>query len=334
MDRAPNGNIKVLQTVLSANNGEFPGDDNHDPNPNQQDPGSHGTRVASVALGAAYGIAKHATLVSVKWHYNGVIDDQAEALRLVLHDIVTNNRQDRAVVLITIGDPGPSPANARDTFGSAAKSHYDIINELMNLGVPVVAPSGNDRSGDVRSSVDYWPPMWASPIYPLIVVGETDEKGIRPLESQAGIQVTTWAPGDGAICLSRDGSVEPGSGSSLGMHSNYTTNTNWMLTKYEAAAMVAGVVATFMSYDEEPWGAGLQGIARTKRIEQYFRSDDATGYKRIPNGERVVWNSADHGAHQSAELDPNGAPSTCSDADICLENPPLSAKTREYGIAV
>jgi hypothetical protein len=70
--------------------------------------------------------------------------------------------------------------------------------------------------------------------------------------------------------------------------------------------MVAGVVATFMAYDEEPWGTGLEGIERTKRIEQYFRSNDATGYKRVPIGERVLWNSADQAAHQSAVKDPNG----------------------------
>jgi hypothetical protein len=216
LDRNDDGSIKVIQTPLSRNNGEDPNVDENAPDPANNDPGSHGTRVASLALGARYGTAKHATLVSVKTRRNCIIDDQANALGLVYIDIVNNHRQDRAVVLLTIGDPGPSAPDARDRPGSAAQRHDRAIGALMSLGVPVIAPSGNDRDGNLRTNVDFWPSMWASPTYPLIVVGETDQDGFRMPRSQGGLQVTTSAPTENAICLNRDGTTEGGSGTSLG----------------------------------------------------------------------------------------------------------------------
>jgi hypothetical protein len=217
VDRNPDGSVKVIQTVRSWNSGERPEVDEHAPTDQPRDQGSHGTRVASLALGATYGIAKHATLVSVKSRViKGAVDDQSYALQLVLRDIIDNNRQNQAVVLSTIGDLGPSPRNAHETDYSAAWYHFGVFRELMKLGVPVITPSGNDRNGNSRAEIDFWPSMWASPEYPLIVVGETDHEGIRPPVSQAGPQVTTWAPGSGAICVARDGSVDASAGSSLG----------------------------------------------------------------------------------------------------------------------
>jgi hypothetical protein len=93
--------------------------------------------------------------------------------------------------------------------------------------------------------------------------------------------------------------------------------------------MVAGIVATFMAYDEEPWGNGFTGIERTKKIEQFLRSEPGSGYKRFPSGERVVWNGADQAAHDGAESDPNGASTPSKKAiSIVLTDTILQGKNR------
>jgi hypothetical protein len=213
VDKNPDGSIKVIQTAHSRLWQEAPGVDDDDDD-------SHGTSVASVALGARYGVAKHATLVSVKWHIeDGVIDDINDAFAKVYWDIKDNGRENQAVVLCAIGDPGPSPANAESEHGSSAKRQHSTIRSIMEQGVPVITTAGNDRDGKYRENVDFWPSIWGSPTYPLIVVGETNDEGFRPEQAQGGLRVSTWAPAYGAIRLKKNGDAMRGSGSSLGTYS-------------------------------------------------------------------------------------------------------------------
>lgn len=65
-----------------------------------------------------------------------------------------------------------------------------------------------------------------------------------------------------------------------------------------AAPQVAGLIATYMSYDQIPWDDSLGGLARVKAIRDYLVSD-ASSWERQP-GIRMIWNGAKKEDHESA----------------------------------
>jgi hypothetical protein len=179
-----------------------------------EDVKSHGTKIASLALGQFHGVAKGATLVSVK--YCGELADAIDALEKARQDISAKNRQMNSVVVFPVGDPPATDKNVVITTSAKALEAYWSIHRILEMGVPVVTPAGNDRR-DRRDTIDFWPSYWEDRTqYPLINVAETDNFGFRSETSQAGDQVTTWAPSWGAHVMTRDGNTEEDAGTSMG----------------------------------------------------------------------------------------------------------------------
>jgi hypothetical protein len=78
---------------------------------------------------------------------------------------------------------------------------------------------------------------------------------------------------------------------------------------------VAGLIATYMAYDQKPWDDNLQGLQRVKAITDYLLSD-ASSWERSP-GIRMIWNGAKEDDHRDA-----GNPSTNTPAPASPPPPP------------
>ena len=183
------------------------------------DPDSHGTLVASAALGLQFGIAKDATLVSVKWW--GDLPDSADGIKVAAKDIFDKGREGVSVVVYAGGDQDPSDPNEvldpdSDGWIPAATNAQDAIDSLLEAGVPFIVGAGNDREEEDREDVDFWPAHFSSDDYPIIVVGEVDTDRKRSETSQGGDLVTTWAMTDNIKLLHKDSQVLPVAGNSYG----------------------------------------------------------------------------------------------------------------------
>jgi hypothetical protein len=65
-----------------------------------------------------------------------------------------------------------------------------------------------------------------------------------------------------------------------------------------AAPQVAGLIATYLSYDTKPWDDNKQGVERVKAIRDYLVSDQSS-WERKP-GIRMIWNGAGENEHKGA----------------------------------
>lgn len=67
-----------------------------------------------------------------------------------------------------------------------------------------------------------------------------------------------------------------------------------------AAPQVAGLIATYLSYETKPWDDTKTGVERVKAIRDYLTSEKSSWVRDRddPNsGIRVIWNGADAAAH-------------------------------------
>jgi hypothetical protein len=183
------------------------------------DPDSHGTLVASAALGLQFGIAKDATLVSVKWW--GDLPESVDGIKAAAQDIFDKGRESVSVVVYANGDKDPSDPNEvldpeSDGWKPEAANAQKALDSLLEAGVPFIVGAGNDRGVDGRDNVDFWPAHFSSDNYPIIVVGEVDIDRKRSETSQGGDRVTTWAMTENTQLLHADDSVEAETGTSYG----------------------------------------------------------------------------------------------------------------------
>ncbi|KAH7131789.1 peptidase S8/S53 domain-containing protein [Dendryphion nanum] len=266
----------------------------------------HGTPVASIALGKKYGVAKAATLASVK-----IIDSVSilEGLELILDDVQDNpDPASKSVVLMSMvfrEEKFDSPEEARKSDTGAAVT--ERFGDLMDVGVPVVVSSGNYALlGSPR--IDNIPPILEGPDLPLIVVGAATYEGERAAFSQYGDQLSLYAPGTEVLAqMKTDRTSRKADGSSL------------------AAPAVAGVIATYLAYDTPPWDSSKQGKDRVRAIKEYIKSD-ASSWERKP-GIRMIWNGADENAHKDA------TPVICKRDGQCPTKPspsPQPSTTPQY----
>jgi subtilisin family serine protease len=168
-----------------------------DPN-EDDDPGGHGTEVASKALGQINGIAKGATLISVKLRYE--IGEIMFAFTLIKHDLLNRRLEDgkalNAVVVCTVLEPEifPDPDVAKKS--RKGQNLIRVLDSIHSEGVPIVFASGN--AGDIsgRENIDNYPQVLEGPGTPIINVGGTTLQGDRWGKSQGGPQLTIYAPGE------------------------------------------------------------------------------------------------------------------------------------------
>lgn len=270
-------------------------------------PRGHGTQMASKALGRNYGVAKGATLISVKTTHSGSI---IEGFELILEDLSEFHpeRAGKSVVMMSMviaEEIFSSPEEARkDVLGI---QFTDLFNDIMDLGVPIVVSAGN--YGDKgRKDIDNVPPILEGPDLPLMVIGGATESGERAPFSQEGNQVALYGPGVNVKCRAKDGSTQDdGGGTSV------------------AVPIVAGVIATYLNYDPLPWDSGKKGKDRVRAIRDFIKSD-ASSWERKP-GIRMIWNGADENAHKDA------TPVICKRDGQCPTKPspsPQPSTTPQY----
>jgi hypothetical protein len=81
-----------------------------------------------------------------------------------------------------------------------------------------------------------------------------------------------------------------------------------------AAPQVAGLIATYLSYDSKPWDDSKQGIERVKAIRDYLVSDRSS-WERQP-GIRMIWNGAGENEHRSASGNSISTPSAAPEPTV------------------
>lgn len=172
-------NAEPLQTDNSKNAGETEDADDSEV--------SHGTMVASKALGQKYGVAKSATLVSVKVkaHVKGPrTADFIQGLDLAVNHIAAREeRKGKSVIISSIG--------CQNDQGDAMLMR-PIFDAMFSIGVPFVSSTGNLG---VFFDINKLPKLLEGSDVPIINVGATDNLRQKADYSQGGPHLTLYAPG-------------------------------------------------------------------------------------------------------------------------------------------
>lgn len=110
----------------------------------------------------------------------------------------------------------------------------------------------------------------------------------------------------------REANGDPPDSTSLGKSPTQLCLTGILTRNIIAAPQVAGIIATYLSYDtdQRPW-KDLTGVARVKEIIEYIQSDQSS-WARVTNGVRLVWNGATKEDHDSADNRDDDEPETPS----------------------
>jgi len=168
----------------------------------------HGTHVAGIVGGAIYGVAKGATLHSVRaYDCNGVGTTTSIVAAI---NWVTANHSGPSVALMAISGPGSSEVNS-------------AVQSAINSGVTVVAAAGNNAGGD---ACGYSPASVAD----AIVVAAIGGMDAQATYSNVGSCVDLYAPGTQIYSATNtsDTAIQLNSGPS------------------QAAAFVAGAAAMYL----------------------------------------------------------------------------------------
>ncbi|MBV1855667.1 S8 family peptidase [Catellatospora tritici] len=179
--------VYVLDTGLNASHQEFTGrvkqgTDIVDGDSNPADCHGHGTHVAGTAVGTTYGIAKKASLVSVRvlnCQGSGTNDDLIAGFNWV-----RTNGVKPAVVNYSIGCTSPCTSQAMDT----------AVSNLISSGIQVVMAAGN--SGD--NACNYSPQAVSA----AVTVGNSNSSDARNSTSNYGTCLDLFAPGTSIVSAS------------------------------------------------------------------------------------------------------------------------------------
>ncbi|MCP2327116.1 subtilisin family serine protease [Hamadaea flava] len=179
--------VYILDTGLNASHTDFTGRvkqgvDMVDNDSTPQDCHGHGTHVAGTAVGTTYGIAKKASLVSVRvlnCQGSGTNDDLIAGI-----DWVRANAQKPAVANYSIGCQSRCSSAAMDS----------AVNNLISSGVQFVEAAGN--SGD---DACYYSPQGVSA---AITVGNSTNADARNSTSNYGSCLDLFAPGTSIVSAS------------------------------------------------------------------------------------------------------------------------------------
>ncbi|RYO92998.1 hypothetical protein DL766_005223 [Monosporascus sp. MC13-8B] len=137
----------------------------------------HGTHVAGTVAGATVGVAKRANVIGIKAFDAGVktgMTNVLDAFNWAVDDIVSNGRQDKAVVVMSLG-------------GVISNTFNNAVNSAFEAGVLSVVSAGNSNE-DAGS----WSPASAAD---AITVGATDAAWNRATFSNYGSVLDIFAPG-------------------------------------------------------------------------------------------------------------------------------------------
>lgn len=155
---------------------------------------SHGTCVASKAVGKTVGVAKRANLVTVRVDPTPGEFFFVRAWQAVLNDIEDRDLQGKAVVSSSTFSHVPQDAEKKAKLVSDMDR---IIRAILGADVPVVCGAGNDAPKSIEPNK--LPAILAKNL-PIIVVGSATADGTMAPDSQRGSLLTTWAVGRRVQC--------------------------------------------------------------------------------------------------------------------------------------
>jgi hypothetical protein len=194
-----------IQTLKSIQEGQQPDVDD--------DPTSHGTICASKETGQLFGLAKEATLVSVK--SRTLFTDIIMGMGHALCHIESHGRQHTSVITISKGGTPPGRWTRDQALATAPGQMVKaVLDQLHGLGVPVVVASGN--LAPARSKIDTLPGVLGGPGTPLINVGGAQNDGSRSMHSLGEGEISVYAPGSAEVQSKEDGNSTLVHGTSIG----------------------------------------------------------------------------------------------------------------------
>lgn len=179
-----------------------------------RDCNGHGTHVASLAAGTTYGVAKNATLVSVRVFScagSTSVSNVLAGLNWILGGSNTNSKR-QAVVNMSLG-------------GSISASLDAAVASLVDAGIPVVVAAGNDNLDACNYSPSREPKA--------ITVGATGSNDSKAWFSNYGSCIDINAPGL----------------SILGADTPTATATVTKSGTSMASPIVAGIVANYLGFE-------------------------------------------------------------------------------------
>jgi cerevisin len=175
------------------------------------DDNGHGTHVAAIVAGHIYGIAKKASVISVR--ICNAQGDCTESDAMAGLDWALNDAYNKGVYGISL----------LSVSGSYSDPFNEYVNDMTELGLSVVVPAGNNNANACFSS-----PSSASN---AIVVGATEDDDDRWNDSNYGSCLTLFGPGEDIVSAW------------IGDSNSYMEKTGTSM----AAAHVAGVAAKYQS---------------------------------------------------------------------------------------
>lgn len=194
-------------------------------------PHDHGTMCASCGAGYYYGVAHDATIYSVEttWWWSSILKS---------YDIVLDHYR-----------KNDAPAVLNMSFGSESDFDEEIMDDLHNEGIVLVAAAGNEST----KSASY-PAAYKN----VISVGATNSEGKEAWFSNYGRFVNIWAPGQEGISASNEDDK----------------SYNWANGTSASSPVVAGVIALIMEGMEK----GVDG-AFSSNIRKILLEDATRPFK-------------------------------------------------------
>ncbi|MCJ1346209.1 hypothetical protein MMC31_004424 [Peltigera leucophlebia] len=227
------------------------------------DPGSHGSCLASKVAGRVFGVAKKASLIVVKRTLE--LSSWLDAMVKVANDLRRRARAgERIAGYNVISMQTSSP---RIDKYSLIKMRYLILKYLEKYGVIFVCTPGNDaRHVNVPASF--------SPKIPIISVGSVDIWGGALFSSPEGPAITVSAPGLSVECAMGTGTAG----------SQRLTGTSI------AAPAVAGLIAYFLSLPDVGPMLRQRPGSIPQAVKQYVID---MAYIRTHSSVKSIWNGLD-----------------------------------------
>lgn len=205
-------NVYILDSGVDSSHVELRGRVKYGANlvdSSNADCAGHGTQVASIVAGKNIGVAKLASIVSVKildCDGEGTNSDLIEALHWVI-----KNHKKPAVINLSVGGP---PSELID----------EAVRKAILAGIPVVVAAGNSKEDACTQS--------PSNVLQAITVGASNQADERARFSNFGRCVDIFAPGVGVLCASSTNQA----------HNGYTFSSGTSM----AAPFVTGVISQLL----------------------------------------------------------------------------------------
>jgi serine protease len=205
------------------------------PGPELFDAGDHGTHVSGIVGGATFGVAKNINLFSYKIRGNSSVQPLSlgekyttpAVIVSALDHLITNHQKPAVVNVSQDLTVIPLPGDGGGSGGIDPSQYIELINDkfeqLIGMGVTVVASAGNDSSVVCATPAD---------IEGVISVGAITDSDTKFAYSNHGNCVDIFAPGV---------TVE----SALARHSDNSATT-FMSGTSQASPIVTGAVALYL----------------------------------------------------------------------------------------